>query len=138
QCTAASAAHTWKHTMSSRFSDTPIWVRLTGAIWLMLVLAWGSLIAWETHSNRRNAVEQAKEFASTINEMTMAGLTGMMITGTVDQRDVFLDQIKELMVVRDLKVLRGEAVSRVFGAGSAGETAMDDTERAVMASGETV
>src|SRR5690554_379210 len=124
--------------MSSRFSDTPIWVRLTGAISLMRVLAWGSLIAWETHSNRRNAAEQATEFASTINEVTMAGLTGMMITGTVDQRDVFLDQIKELMVVRDLKVLRGEAVSRVFGAGSAGETAMDDTERAVMASGETV
>src|SRR5690606_27813291 len=74
QCAAASAAHTWKHTMSSRFSETAIWVRLTGAIWLMLVLAWGSLIAWETHSNRRNAVEQAKEFASTINEMTMAGL----------------------------------------------------------------
>ena len=25
--------------------------------------------------------------------MTMAGLTGMMITGTVGQREVFLDQI---------------------------------------------
>lgn len=63
------------------------------------------------------AIEQAKDFAGTVNEMTMAGLTGMMITGTVAQRDVFLDQIKELSVVQDLEVIRGEAVSRVFGAG---------------------
>nr|MBL8454582.1 methyl-accepting chemotaxis protein [Zoogloeaceae bacterium] len=89
-----------------RLSDTPIWVRLTGVIWLMLVIAWGSMIAWETRSNRENAVRQAEEFARTINEMTMAGLTGMMITGTVAQRDVFLDQIQELSVVRGLRVLR--------------------------------
>ena len=66
-----------------RLSDTPIWVRLTGAIWLMLVLAWGSMIVWETRVNRETAIDQAKDFASTVNEMTMAGLTGMMITGTV-------------------------------------------------------
>ena len=76
-----------------RFSDTPIWLRLTGAIWLMMVAAFGSMIVWETRVNRDMAIEQAKDFAGTVNEMTMAGLTGMMITGTVAQRDVFLDQI---------------------------------------------
>lgn len=118
-------------------SDTPIWVRLTGAIWLMLVLAWGSMIAWETRVNRGIAIEQATDFASTVNEMTMAGLTGMMITGTIDQRDVFLDQIKELSLVRDLKVLRGEAVSRIYGPGKTTEVAEDAIERGVLASGET-
>ena len=54
----------------------------------------------------------------------LAMLLGMpiafgMITGTVAQRDVFLDQIKELSVVQDLEVIRGEAVSRVFGGGGA-------------------
>ncbi|HRP67613.1 MAG TPA: methyl-accepting chemotaxis protein, partial [Thauera sp.] len=100
-----------------RLADTPIWLRLTIAIWLMLVVAWGGMIAWETRVNRDMAIEQAKDFAISFNEMTMAGLTGMMITGTVGQRDVFLDQIKELQAVRDLKVIRGEAVSRVFGDG---------------------
>ena len=100
-----------------RFSDTPIWLRLTGVIWLMMVVAFGSMIAWETRVNRDLAIEQAKDFAGTVNEMTMAGLTGMMITGTVAQRDVFLDQIKELSVVQDLKVIRGSAVSQVFGDG---------------------
>lgn len=121
-----------------RLSDVPIWVRLTGAIWLMLVIAWGSMIAWETKSNRENAIEQAKSFAGTINEMTMAGLTGMMITGTVAQRDVFLDQIKELSLVRGLKVLRAEGVSKIFGPGTDAEVEIDALEREVMSSGKTV
>lgn len=118
-----------------RLADTPIWVRLTGAIWLMLVLAWGGMIAWETRVNRDTAIDQAKDFAGTVNEMTMAGLTGMMITGTVAQRDVFLDQIKELSVVRDLKVLRGDAVSGVYGPGASGEQQLDADERQVLAGG---
>lgn len=116
-------------------SDTPIWVRLTGAIWLMLILAWGSMIAWETRVNRNIAIDQATDFANSVNEMTMAGLTGMMITGTIAQREVFLDQIKELSSIRDLKVIRGEAVSRIFGAGAPLESPLDQAERGVLASG---
>ncbi|ENO89183.1 methyl-accepting chemotaxis protein [Thauera linaloolentis] len=121
-----------------RFADTPIWFRLTAVIWLMLVIAWGSMIAWETRVTRDMAIEQAKDFAGTVNEMTMAGLTGMMITGTVAQRDVFLDQIKELSVVRDLKVIRGEETSKIFGPGHAGELAADAAERQALADGKSL
>jgi methyl-accepting chemotaxis protein len=117
-------------------SNSPIWMRLTGVIWLMLAIAWGGMIAWETRVNRGIAIEQATDFANTVNEMTMAGLTGMMITGTIAQRDVFLDQIKELSSVRDLKVLRGEAVDRLFGPGTAAEAAPDAVEQAVLRSGQ--
>jgi methyl-accepting chemotaxis protein len=101
-----------------KLADTPIWLRLTGAIWLMLVIAWGSMIAWETRVNRQTAIAQAEDFAHSIHEMTMAGLTGMMITGTVGQREVFLDQIKQLSVIKDLVVIRGDAVSKQFGPGN--------------------
>ena len=121
-----------------RLADTPIWLRLTAAIWLMLVIAWGSMIAWETRVTRDMAIEQAKDFAATVNEMTMAGLTGMMITGTVAQRDVFLDQIKELSVVRDLKVIRGEEVSKVFGPGHDGELTVDAVERQALSDGKAL
>ncbi|MDR2688858.1 MAG: methyl-accepting chemotaxis protein [Azoarcus sp.] len=121
-----------------RLADTPIWMRLTGAIWLMLIIAWGSMIIWETKVNRGIVTEQARSFARTVNEMTMAGLTGMMITGTVAQRDVFLDQIKELSLVSELAVIRGEAVSKLYGPGLAGESGqrLDDVEREAMASGK--
>ncbi len=124
--------------MMRRLADTPIWFRLTAAIWLMLVLAWSSMIVWETRVTRDMAIDQAKDFAATVNEMTMAGLTGMMITGTVAQRDVFLDQIKELSVVRDLKVIRGEEVSKVFGPGQAGEVTADAIERQALTDGKVL
>ena len=54
------------------------------------------MIAWQSEVNRDTAIRQAQDFSKSIHEMTMAGLTGMMITGTVGQREVFLDQIKQL------------------------------------------
>ncbi len=117
-----------------KLSDTPIWLRLTGAIWLMLLIAWGGMIAWETRVNRDTAIAQAEDFAHSIHEMTMAGLTGMMITGTVGQREVFLDQIKQLSIIKDLQVIRGEAVSKQFGTGSRPAPALDADEQAALAS----
>ena len=121
-----------------KFHDMPIWLRLTAAIWLMLALAWGTMIAWQTRVSHDNAVTQATSFARTINEMTMAGLTGMMFTGTVDQRDVFLDQIRELSSVNDLKVLRGEATKKIFGPGHPSASDTDAIDDAVLASGNEV
>ncbi len=99
----------------ARIADLKIWVRLTAAIWFMLIAVWTGMIVWESEVNRETAIGQAKDFAGSIHEMTMAGLTGMMITGTVGQREVFLDQIKQLSVIKDLHVVRGEAVSKIFG-----------------------
>ena len=122
-----------------KFSDTPIWLRLTAVVWVLLMFAFGGLIAWETQVNRETAIEQARAFALSVHDMTMAGLTGMMITGTVGQRDVFLDQIKELSSVRGLRVIRGEAVSAQFGPGEATESgALDDFERRAMREGKAI
>lgn len=119
-----------------RFVDTPIWMRLTGAIWVMSLLAWGGMIAWESSVNHDIVTDQAQDFAYSINEMTLAGLTGMMITGTMDQRDVFLDQIKHLSLVDDLKVIRGEAVMKLYGPGDVAAAPPDEVERRVLESRE--
>ena len=119
-----------------KIEDLKIWVRLTGAIWLLLIAAWSGMLVWEDYSNRDTALNQAREFARSIHEMTMAGLTGMMITGTVAQREVFLDQIKQLSIVRDLVVHRGEAVTKQFGAGTRKTPPMDAIEQEVMQSGK--
>jgi len=121
----------------ARIADLKIWVRLTAAIWLMLVVFWTGLIFWESSVNRHTAIQQAKEFSQSMHETTMAGLTGMMITGTVGQRDVFLDQIKQLAVIRDLRVLRGAAVTKLFGPGTAKEAQpADSIEEQVLATGQ--
>ncbi|MBI4986223.1 MAG: methyl-accepting chemotaxis protein [Rhodocyclales bacterium] len=119
------------------FSDLKIWVRLTAAIWIMLVIAWVGMIFWESSVNRQTAIDQARSFSLSMHEATLAGLTGMMITGTVGQREIFLDQIKQLSIIRDLKVIRGEGVTKMFGPGNAkDDTSPDAIEQQVLTTGK--
>ncbi len=121
-----------------RFADLKIWVRLTAAIWLVLALIWAGAIVWMTQVNRDTAHRQAEDFSKSIHEMTMAGLTGMMITGTVDQREVFLDQIKQLSIIKDLHVARSEAVTKLYGPDTkSGGRSLDALEQKVMESGQS-
>lgn len=119
-----------------RISDMKIWLRLTAGIWLILVVVWTGMILWESKANRDMAREQAARFSQTMHETTLAGLTGMMITGTIGQREVFLDQIKQLSVIRDLKVIRGEAVIKLYGPGKGDEGQPDAIEQQVLFSGK--
>lgn len=118
-----------------RLADLKIWVRLTAAIWVTLAIIWAGAIVWTTQVNRDTAIRQAESFSHSIHEMTMAGLTGMMITGTVGQREVFLDQIKQLAIIKDLHVTRGEAVSKLFGPDTKETRQMTPAEQQVMKSG---
>lgn len=119
-----------------RLADMKIWVRLTAAIWLILAIIWTGMIFWTTQANRDTAVRQATDFAQSIHEMTMAGLTGMMITGTVGQREVFLDQIKQLAIIKDLHVARSEAVVKLYGPDTKSARQLDALEQQVMSSGK--
>ena len=119
-----------------RFADLKIWVRLTAAIWLVLALIWVGAILWTTQVNRDTAIRQAKDFSQSIHEMTMAGLTGMMITGTVGQREVFLDQIEQLSIIKDLNVARSEAVTKLYGPDTKSKRGMTPLEKEVMDSGK--
>src|SRR5574343_1602136 len=117
------------------FADLKIWVRITAVIWVVLAIIWAGAIVWTTQVNRDTAIRQAEDFSRSIHEMTMAGLTGMMITGTVGQREVFLDQIKQLSIIKDLHVARSDAVVKLFGPDSKNHRELDALEKQVMASG---
>jgi len=119
-----------------RIRDLKIWVRQVGAIWLMLILAWSGMIYWASFEHHRTAIQQSVDFSNSVHQMTLSGLTGMMITGTVAQRAVYLDQIRQSDNVRDLQVIRSDALIKQFGPGLAGEANADAVEREVMQSGK--
>ena len=119
-----------------RFADLKIWVRLTAAIWVLLALIWAGAIIWTPQVNRETAIRQAQDFANSIHEMTMAGLTGMMITGTVGQREVFLDQIEQLSIIKDLNVARSDAVIKLYGPDTKSKRSLSPLEKEVMDSGK--
>ncbi|MGD9788422.1 MAG: methyl-accepting chemotaxis protein [Sulfuricellaceae bacterium] len=122
--------------MLQRISDLKIWVRLVAAIWLMLALAWTVMISWAYVEQKEMATAQAVDFANSLHQMTMAGLTGMMITGTVAQRAVYLDQIRSSSNISELRVIRGSAVVGQFGPGGSDEGNPDGVETQVLESGK--
>ena len=119
-----------------KFADMKIWVRLVAGISIVLMLAWSGVIWWVNLQQQEMGVKQAREFAASVNQMTVAGITGMMITGTIDQRSVYLDQIRQAQNITDLDVLRGEDLIKQFGPGGASERKPDDVERQVLTSGK--
>ena len=114
-----------------------IWVQLMATIAASLVVVWTGVIFWQSQVGRESALKQAQEFSQSMHAATMAGLTGMMVTGTVAQRDVYLDQVKQLGTIRDVRVLRGAAVSATFGPGNAKDNNIpDELEKQVLQSGQ--
>ncbi|MGM0552482.1 MAG: methyl-accepting chemotaxis protein [Pseudomonadota bacterium] len=122
--------------MLRRFYNLPIWLRLLGAIWLMLVVVWSSMIAWTVLQQRSTAESQAAEFADSLHEMTWAGLTTLMITGTIGQRHEFMEQIQEMGTVRELRALRAQAVIDQFGEGTPASQPRSEVERRALETGE--
>lgn len=88
-----------------RLSNIKIWVRLTVSIWVVLIVAWGSVILWESHHSRDAAIEQAKDFSLSMHDSTMAGLTALMIADKMEKSHSLLDQIKELDIIKELRVV---------------------------------
>ncbi|TLD47433.1 MAG: Methyl-accepting chemotaxis protein PctB [Accumulibacter sp.] len=120
----------------ARFGNQKIWVRLIVSISAMTIASWAVMILWTAHVSEEVAIEQARDFARSAHDMVLAGLTGMMVTGTIPQREVFIDQIKQLPSIRELRVLRAEAVSTQFGPGAEHEREHDALEAQVLATGK--
>jgi methyl-accepting chemotaxis protein len=114
-----------------------IWVQFLITIAIALTVVWTGVIVWQGFVYRDAAIKQAQDYSLSMHNATMAGLTGMMVTGTVGERHVFLDQIKQLGTIRDVRVLRAPAVTQAFGPGDAKDDNQPDaTERQVMVSGK--
>jgi diguanylate cyclase (GGDEF)-like protein/PAS domain S-box-containing protein len=121
--------------LSRRLNDIRIWIRLVIAIVGSVAIIWAGFLAWASHQQKRQAIEQAQDFALSLHQMTLAGLTAMMINGTIGTRALFLDQIKQSNHVDALQVYRSEAVIRQFGKGREGEVPEDPDELRVLEEG---
>jgi methyl-accepting chemotaxis protein len=121
---------------ASRFSDLPLWLRLSSGIAALLVMVW-SISIYLTYTDRRDAtVAEAKDYAESVNQFTVATLTGMMITGVVKERAVFLDQIRASNNLRDLQVFRSQSLNDNFGEDPTAKKPSTKEELEVLASGK--
>ena len=113
-----------------------IWIRLVAGISVLLILAWVGIVWLVAEEQQKMGVGQAREFAASVNQMTIAAMTGMMITGTIDDRAVYLDQIRKTANITELRLLRGENITKQFGPGKTSDHKPDNIEQEVLASGK--
>lgn len=120
---------------SWRIHDVPIWLKLVATLWLLIALTWGAALGWAYRVQRETAIAQARDFAVSVHQLTLAGLTSMMIAGAADKRGIYLDQIEHSNNIRSLKAVRSEAVVRQFGRGTVSELPTDPLEIAAISQG---
>ena len=112
--------------------------RLLVVVLAVAATAGSAMLAWAAQAQREAAIAQARDFAQSVNQVTIVGLTAMMITGMAAQRNVFLSQIEHANSVDSLHVVRSPAVVAQYGPGNANERAGDDLERRALAYGAPV
>ncbi|HEX4858528.1 MAG TPA: methyl-accepting chemotaxis protein [Usitatibacteraceae bacterium] len=113
-----------------------VWLRLVAAFSLMLAVG-GTAMVVLTYTQRRDAaVDQAREFAESINQMTIAALTGMMISDVTKDRATYLNLIRNSRSIKDLQVFRYGSVIEEFGEGEKDEAKPTAQALEVMRSGK--
>ena len=121
-----------------RLYNVKIWIRLVVSIAAMLCLAWGGMIYWTTYQQRNMALQQARDLAMSVNQMTMANLLFMKVTKTIKKRNIYYDQVRQSQAIKDLRVLRGAGVIHEMGDGDEISMNPDALEKGVLDSGKTL
>lgn len=117
--------------MTNRLRDTSIWVRLMLVIGALLVSTGVALVLWVRAEQRDLAIEQAKEFAASTHQQTMAAMVFIKTVKKMKKRRIYLDQIKQSSGVADLRVVRFEPVIHQMGDGEPDEMEVGPDEKAV-------
>jgi len=113
-----------------------IWIRLVVGISALLIVAWAGIVWLVAVQQQEMGIKQAHDFASSVNQMTIAAMTGMMITGNIDDRAVYLEQIQKTANITELHLVRGEGTNKQFGPGKAGDAKPDAVEQEVLGNGK--
>ena len=122
--------------MLSKLRDLKIWKRLVIGISLLLIAAWAGIVWLVVEQQKEMGLQQARDFSASVNQMTIAAMTALMIMNKMDRRAVYLDQVQKTANVGALHLVRGEAIDKEYGPGKNVDIKPDATEQAVLASGK--
>jgi diguanylate cyclase (GGDEF)-like protein len=99
-------------------------------IMALLAIVVIALTAW---SFRKFSLYMAERHTVSVAEAVKIGLTESMINGTISKRPEFLQRVRTMQGVAAIRVMRGPAVVRQFGAGYPVEEIRTEAEARVLA-----
>lgn len=107
---------------------------------LKLLVLWGIsltiLLGFVLIFIRNSTLKPAKDRALTTAQIVRDALTTLMVSGAIDKRGIFLEQIKNVQGVKEIRVIRGEAVIKQYGRGLYSERPRDPLEWEVLSKGK--
>jgi methyl-accepting chemotaxis protein len=118
--------------MIARVLSLPIWARVVGLMLVVIGIVLGGTVLWAIRAQERFAVEQARVAAGGLAHTVVVGLGAAMLSGDAAEQAAFAGQVAATPGIESIRVLRGEAVARQFGARAAGT---DRVEQEVLARG---
>ena len=106
--------------------------RLFGVLFLAFLI----MLLSALYTFRVQALGEAGQRAHIILELVRDTLTSYMVMGVMDRRDSFLNSIRELPGVKEIRVVRGEAVVKQYGYRWRWELPVDEVDKLVLRSGK--
>jgi len=116
-------------------NNSKIWVRLVLGIAVMMIVSWSAIIWWVTAQQQEMGVKQAKDFSVSVNQMTIAALTALMIIDKMDKRDIYLEQIQKSENITELHTVKGAEIDKEYKR-APGDRTPDAIEQQVLSSGK--
>ena len=104
---------------------------IVGTIFISFML----LMVILAYSIRDIGIKNAEEKAQIIADLVQDGLTAHMLSGTMDQREFFLNKISASKGVEALWIVRSESVIKQFGKGFNNEIIRDPLDEKTLQTG---
>lgn len=118
------------------FDRLGICAKLLLVVVLILSVISAGNIYWSHFQTKKQILESSRKAAMDISESIIRALNTMMVMGTIDERDIYLNSMSSLKEISELRVIRGQPVIDQFGEGLESEKPKDDLDRKVLATGK--
>jgi len=118
--------------MMAGLLSLPVWVRVVASVLIGIGVFVAGTVLWATRSQEAAAIAQARVSASTITQVTVAGMKAVMLTGDAAQQTGFVEHLRRSQGIEALRVVPAESVRRQFGAKTAGDARADAVEAGVL------
>jgi methyl-accepting chemotaxis protein len=117
-----------------RFSELAFATRITLLVAIIVALFSAVNIALTISRQQAVTEERVRTFATGVADTVLSSLNAMMVQGTIGEREVFFNLVKETTHgMEDIRVIRGASVNEEFGEGLESEKPNNEIERQVMA-----
>lgn len=106
----------------------PVLAKVNLTVALIFVLVVGSVTLYAGMSEKERVLNLAKSHTKDMTRSYFDALNTLMLTGTMNQRDILRKKALQREGVLDARVVRGEAVNKQFGPGFPDEKPVDELD----------